>query len=141
MSTKLDNLLKLLEPAIEKMVERKIKKVLPKILKSELNSKYKRENIANLKKNKNASLKKENITESLKALVGDDMGEWRSINYNTGTGVPTQPNFQPPTDMGGRVVNTSDPNVQGVLGAIMSPDLGKKFKMIDEKSKQRNGRI
>jgi len=45
------------------------------------------------------------------------------------------------TTSDGRPVDTSNPAVQSVMGAMMNPNLGDKFKAMDERSKQRNGRI
>ena len=141
-----DKLLKLLESKIDKLVEQRVQKLLPMLVEHEVNrllrEETKKENNAKQPqpvKREPVNLQGGNITESLRQLVGGDMGEWRTMSYNTQTGIPTQPNL-PMTTMEGRPVDTSNPAVQSVLG-VLNGDLGAKFKQMDKLAKQRGGII
>lgn len=140
-----DKLFKLLETKIDKLVEQRVQKLLPMLVEHEVNRLLREETNKEKQaqrqtpKREPVNLQNGNITESLKQLVGGDMSDWRSLNYNTQTGIPTQPT-QPMTTMDGRPVDTSNPAVQSVLG-VMNGNLGDKFKKMNDASKRRNGRI
>jgi hypothetical protein len=72
-------------------------------------------------------------------MVGGDTDEFRTLSYNTQTGIPNV--AQNMTTSDGRPVDTSNPAVQNLMGTMMNPNLGDKFKAMDQRSKQRNGRI
>jgi hypothetical protein len=141
-----DKLLKLLESKIDKLVEQRVLKLLPMLVEHEVNRLLREETKKENKlkqphpvKREPVNLQNGNITESLRQLVGDDMNEWRTMSYNTQTGIPTQSNL-PMTTMEGRPVDTSNSAVQGILG-VLNGDLGAKFKQMDKLSKQRGGMI
>jgi hypothetical protein len=139
-----EKLLKVLEAKIDKLVEKRVQSIVPMLVEHEVNRLLKEERkvipTPQPKPQQKVSLDKENITESLRSLVGEDISEFRSINYNTQTGIPGY-QAQPMTTMEGRPVDTSNPAVQGILNIMNQGNLGDKFKRMDEKSKQRNGRI
>jgi len=139
-----EKLLKVLESKIDSLVEKRVSKIVPMLVEHEVNrllkeSEQTKPTTRVEKPKQKPTLDKNNITESLRAMVGGDMDEWRSMSYNTQTGIP---GLQTPmTTSDGRPVDTSNPAVQSVMGAMMNPNLGDKFKAMDERSKQRNGRI
>ena len=139
-----EKLLKVLESKIDSLVEKRVSKIVPMLVEHEVNRLLKESEQTQPtpkveKPKQKPTLDKNNITESLRAMVGGDMDEFRTLSYNTQTGIPNV--AQNMTTSDGRPVDTSNPAVQSVMGAMMNPDLGQKFKAMDERSKQRNGRI
>lgn len=151
--SKTDKLLKMLESKIDKLVEKRVQKLLPMLVEHEVNrllreqtngssnqsTQPKQRQSVQQSPKKPVDLKSGNITESLRQLVGGDISEWRSLNYNTQTGIPTQPNI-PTEGLEGRPVDTSNPAVKNIMN-VMNGNLGEKFKKMDAASKRRNGRI
>ena len=139
-----EKLLKVLESKIDSLVEKRVNKIVPMLVEHEVSRLLKESNQTQPtpkveKPKQKPTLDKNNITESLRAMVGGDMDEWRTMSYNSQTGIPGVAPTMTTSD--GRPVDTSNPAVQSVMGAMMNPNLGDKFKAMDERSKQRNGRI
>lgn len=150
MKSSTEKLLKVLESKIDKIVEKRVQKLLPMLVEHEVNrllreetQKQKQPTVETasqpVSKSEPLPFEKGNIMESLKSMVGGDVGEYRSMNYTTQTGIPGYPAQNTPmTTMEGKPVDTSNPAVAGVLN-VMNGNLGDTFKKMDKLAKQRGG--
>jgi len=133
---------------IDSIVEKRINKLLPMLVEHEVNRLLK-EQAQPQRQSEEPQMQKEqpvfdknNITESLKSMVGGDMNEFRTLSYNTQTGIPgVSSTAQPMTTPDGRPIDTSNDTVKSVAEKIFNPNMGKVFKKANQLAKNRNGRL
>jgi len=132
---------------IDSVVEKRINKLLPMLVEHEVNRVLKEQAQPIAQTTETYSQKsqpvfdKNNITESLKSMVGGDMNEFRTLSYNTQTGIPGTSNIaEPMTTPDGRPIDTSNETVKSVAEKIFSPNMGQVFKKANQLAKNRNGR-
>jgi copper homeostasis protein CutC len=130
---------------IDSIVESKINKLLPQIVEQEVNrvlTESTQQQPKTTQPQQKPKFDKNNITESLRSMVGDDMNEWRTVSYNTQTGIPgVSAASQHMTTHDGRPIDTSNDAVKSVAQKIFDPSMGERFKKANELAKKRNGRI